>query len=119
MYLTITLGRPLIRLNYDQLDKEANLIDPHSSPGARRSPETGAPRGQVRGAAAATFEELTGNLRRIFVVNRNLGFFTTGYNWLIQIIPALIVAPSFIAGEVEFGVITQSAMAFSMLLGAF
>ena len=64
-------------------------------------------------------EELTGNLRRIFVVNRNLGFFTTGYNWLIQIIPALIVAPSFIAGEVEFGVITQSAMAFSMLLGAF
>jgi vitamin B12/bleomycin/antimicrobial peptide transport system ATP-binding/permease protein len=37
---------------------------------------------------------------------------------LIQIIPALIVAPLFIRGEVEFGVITQSAMAFSVLLGA-
>src|SRR5262244_1675896 len=40
-------------------------------------------------------------------------FFTTGYNYLIQIIPALIVAPRFIRGEVEFGVITQSAVAFT------
>ena len=52
-------------------------------------------------------------------MNRNLGFFTTGYNYLIQIIPTLIVAPLFIRGEVEFGVITQSAMAFTQLLGAF
>ena len=31
----------------------------------------------------------------------------------------MIVAPRFIRGEVEFGVITQSAMAFTQLLGAF
>ena len=30
-----------------------------------------------------------------------------------------MVAPQFIRGEVEFGVITQSAMAFAQLLGAF
>ena len=58
-------------------------------------------------------------MQRIIAVNRNLGFFTTGYNYLIQIIPVLIVAPLFIRGEVEFGVITQSAMAFSHLIGAF
>jgi putative ATP-binding cassette transporter len=52
-------------------------------------------------------------------VNRNLGFFTTGYNYLLQIIPTLIVAPHFIREEVEFGSITQSAMAFTQLLGAF
>ena len=52
-------------------------------------------------------------------MNRNLGFFTTGYNYLIQIIPTLIVAPLFIRGKVEFGVVTQSAMAFAQLLGAF
>src|SRR5262249_129240 len=57
--------------------------------------------------------------RSIISVNRNLGFFTTGYNYLIQIIPALFVAPQFIRGEVEFGVITQSAIAFTQLLGAF
>jgi putative ATP-binding cassette transporter len=58
-------------------------------------------------------------MRRIIGVNRNLSFFTTGYNYLIQIIPALVVAPMFFRGEVEFGVITQSAMAFATLLGAF
>jgi putative ATP-binding cassette transporter len=62
---------------------------------------------------------LVGNLRRIIAVNRNLGFFTTGYNWLIQIIPALIIAPAYMEGRVEFGVVTQSAMAFSTLVAAF
>jgi putative ATP-binding cassette transporter len=55
----------------------------------------------------------------LFRVNRNLGFFSTGYAYLIQIIPALVVAPLFIRGEVEFGVITQSSMAFSHLVAAF
>jgi len=59
------------------------------------------------------------NFRRIISVNRNLGFFTTGYNYLIPIIPMLIVAPLFIRGKVEFGVVTQSAMAFAQVLGAF
>ena len=59
------------------------------------------------------------NFRQITAINRNVGFFTTGYNWLIQIIPALIVAPAFIDGNIEFGVITQSAMAFSLLVAAF
>ena len=59
-------------------------------------------------------------LTKVSDLNRNLGFFTTGYNYLIQIIPALIVAPMFIIGGVsEFGVITQSTMAFATLLGAF
>lgn len=59
------------------------------------------------------------NFRPIIAVNRNSGFFTTGYNWMVQIIPALFVAPLFIAGDVDFGVITQSAVAFLMLMGAF
>ena len=52
-------------------------------------------------------------------VNRNVSFFTTGYNWMIQIIPALIMAPAFINKEIEFGVISQSAMAFATLVAAF
>jgi putative ATP-binding cassette transporter len=40
-------------------------------------------------------------------------------NYLIQIIPMLVVAPQFIRGNVEFGTITQSAVAFTQLLGAF
>jgi putative ATP-binding cassette transporter len=64
-------------------------------------------------------EALVANSQRIIAVNRNLGFFTTGYNYLIQLIPIAIVAPLFIRGRTEFGVISQSAMAFSHLIGAF
>ena len=119
-YLTIALGRPLIKLNYDQLDKEAGfrsgLIHVRESAEAIMV-ASGEERQNVR--LLERLDEAIGNFRRITAVNRNLGFFTTGYNWLIQIIPALIVAPAFIRGDVEFGVITQSAAAFAMLLAAF
>jgi putative ATP-binding cassette transporter len=117
--LTFLLGRSLVKLNYDQLDKEANfrstLIQVRENAEALKLAHR-EDRFTVR--LRRQLEEEV-NFRRIIVINRNLGFFTTGYNWLIQTIPALIVAPSFIAREIEFGVVTQSAMAFSMLLGAF
>jgi putative ATP-binding cassette transporter len=67
----------------------------------------------------ARIDRLVENYRRIVAVNRNLNFFTTGYNYMIQLIPALFVAPLFIHGKAEFGVIGQSAMAFATLLAAF
>ncbi|MEB2285103.1 MAG: hypothetical protein B6D46_10230 [Polyangiaceae bacterium UTPRO1] len=118
--LTIWLGRPLIALNYQQSDREADfrttLIE------VRENAECLAlhrREWQLEQRLQGQLRALVGNLRSIIAVNRNLGFFTTGYNYLIQIIPALVVAPLFIRGDAEFGVITQSAMAFSMLLGAF
>jgi putative ATP-binding cassette transporter len=118
--LTIWLGRPLIRLNYQQSDYEADfraaLIHTRED-GARIAAsqrET-----SVKEQLNARIDNLIGNLRRIISVNRNLSFFTTGYNYLIQLIPVLIVAPLFIDGKVEFGIIGQSAMAFATLLGAF
>ena len=118
--LTIVLGRPLVWLNYNQLDMEANfrsdLIHVRENAEAialaRRED-------RLKTRLLRRLQELVANFERIIAINRNLGFFTTGYNYLIQIIPVLIVAPLFFRGEVEFGVITQSAMAFSMLLGAF
>ena len=66
-----------------------------------------------------SLDELVDNFRQITSINRNVGFVTTGYNWMIQIIPALIIAPAFISGQIAFGVVTQSAMAFSTLVAAF
>lgn len=119
-FLTIWLGRPLVRLNYDQLDKEADfrasLVHIRENADlvalARRE-------AQLTLKSQEKLDDLAGNFRHIISINRNVSFFTTGYNWLIQIIPALIVAPLFIEGDVEFGVITQSAIAFTHLLGAF
>ncbi len=114
------LGRPLIQLNYDQSDKEANFrarllhVRENAEAIALVRQED-----RLRNRLHDRLEQLIANFRRIIDVNRNLGFFTTGYNYMIQIIPALLVAPLFINGQVEFGVISQSAMAFGHLIGAF
>lgn len=118
--MTFLLGRRLVALNYAQADREADfrtaLIE------VREDAEAVALHRRERQLDLRLQDllfALVRNMRRIIAVNRNVGFFTTGYNYMIQIIPALVVAPLFIRGEVEFGVITQSAMAFSLLLGAF
>jgi putative ATP-binding cassette transporter len=118
--LTILLGRPLIGLNYDQADREASLRAELVH--LRENAESVAilrREGRLGARLLGRVGELVANMKRIIAVNRNLGFFTTGYNYLIQIIPVLIVAPLFIRGQAEFGVISQSSMAFSHLLGAF
>ena len=118
--MTVVLGRPLVQLNYDQLDKEANLRGALIYlRGNAESVAVSRREGHLIQLNLKNLGELATNFRRIIAVNRNVGFFTTGYNWLIQIIPAMIIAPLFIDGKVEFGVITQSAIAFTQLLGAF
>jgi putative ATP-binding cassette transporter len=118
--VAIGLGRPLVWLNYNQSDQEANLRSAlvHVRENAESLVLAGHER-QLLGRLLRQLDAVVSNFRRIISVNRNLGFFTTGYNYLIQIIPALVVAPLFIRGEMPFGVITQSAIAFTQLLGAF
>lgn len=118
--LAIRWGRPLVRLNVTQLDREADfryeLIHVRENADAlaiaRRED-------RLYLRLMKRLADLVENFRRIIKVNRNLAMFTTAYNYLMQIVPTLIVAPLFIRGEVEFGVVTQSAMAFAQLVGAF
>jgi vitamin B12/bleomycin/antimicrobial peptide transport system ATP-binding/permease protein len=118
--LTVAFGRPLVDLNYAQSDREAELraelvrVREHAD-----SIVLNADEGMLHAHALRAVAALVANTRRIIAVNRNVSFFTTGYSYGIQLIPALIVGPLFIRGQVEFGVISQSAMAFSHLLGAF
>ena len=119
-YLTIKLARPLVKLNSDQLDHEASfrsalihIRDNAEGIMLRCEGESEAERLRER------LDRLARNFRRIATVNRNVGFFSTGYNWLIQLIPILVIAPAFMRGEIEFGVITQSAMVFTTLVAAF
>ncbi len=118
--LTYFVGRRLVRLNFDQSDKEANFraalihLRSNAEPVALCRHE-----GRLIRLLVRNLGDLTGNFSNIIKTSRNVNFCTTGYNWLIQIIPALIIAPLFIDGKVQFGVITQSAIAFGHLLGAF
>jgi vitamin B12/bleomycin/antimicrobial peptide transport system ATP-binding/permease protein len=118
--MTMLLGHRLVGLNFLQLKKEADLRydlmrireDAESIAFLRGEAKENA---RLSGRLVAAVE----NLKRIMAVNRNLGFFTTGYNYMTQIIPVLIVAPLYMRGDSEFGVVTQAAMAFTFVLGAF
>jgi vitamin B12/bleomycin/antimicrobial peptide transport system ATP-binding/permease protein len=117
---TVVLGRPLVRLNYDQSDREASFRSELLHVGANaESVALLQLEGRLGARLGKRIDALVANARRIIAVNRNLSFFTSGYAYGIQLLPPLIVGPLFMRGKVEFGVITQSAMAFAHLLGAF
>jgi putative ATP-binding cassette transporter len=118
--MTIYLGRPLVRLNYEQSDFEANFRSELIR--VREKAEGIALTGnedRIRDKVMNRIDQVVKNLGRIIRVNRHLNYFTTGYNYMIQLIPTLVVAPLFMRHGVEFGVIGQASMAFATLLGAF
>jgi putative ATP-binding cassette transporter len=117
--VTFVLARPLVDLNYAQADREADLrsdlihLRENADPIALLGREE-----RLRTRMSRRLESLVANTKRVIAVNRNVGFFTTGYQYAVQLIPIVIVAPLYFRNQVEFGVITQSAMAFSQLVGA-
>jgi putative ATP-binding cassette transporter len=118
--LSVLVGRRLVWLNNLQLKKEADFrfalvhVRQHAEPIALVGAEN-----KERGLLRDRLTRLVENYRQVIRVLRNLKFFTGGYNYLTQLIPILIVAPLYLRGEVEFGVVTQSAMAFSQVFNAF
>lgn len=118
--LTVLFGRPLVRLNYEQSDREASFRTELVHVGENAESVALLQReGRVNVRLMRRLDALVANAKRIVSVNRNVSFFTTGYNYGIQLVPPLIIGPLFMQGKVDFGVITQSAIAFAHLLGAF
>lgn len=116
---TYLLGRPLIALNFAQLRKDAdyrykliNVRDSAESIAFYQNERTEFRRTRQRLKVALA------NFRRVIDWNRNLQFFTTGYNYLLPILPTVIVAPFFFRGEIEFGVVIQAGVAFGFVINA-
>jgi putative ATP-binding cassette transporter len=117
---TVLVGRRLVALNNSQYAVEANLR--YDLARIREHAESLALYDGGQGIARRLVErliEVVGNLRRIIGVNRNLNVAVNGFGYLTPVVPVLIVAPAYFRGEVEFGVVTQSAIAFAQVLGAF
>ena len=113
------IGKRLIGLNYLQYEREADFR--YGLVRVRDNAESIAfYRGERREFRdlRARLGGVVGNMLALIRWNRNLAFFTTGYNSLALILPMLIVAPLFLQGKVEFGKITQAAAAFSVFLAA-
>jgi putative ATP-binding cassette transporter len=111
--LTVLLGRRLMTLNVVRLWQEADLrrtlihLRDNAEPIVLLRVE-GPDRGRVLGRLNALME----NLKAIIGANRTLGCFTVGYNYLIPVIPGLIMAPLFIAGKVELRTVERAIVRF-------
>ncbi|NEQ20136.1 MAG: ABC transporter ATP-binding protein/permease [Microcoleus sp. SIO2G3] len=117
--VTVLFGKRLIGLNFLQLQKEADfrygLVHIRDNAEAIAFYQGEAPESAT---VISRFDELYRNFDRLIAWQRNLGFFTTGYNFFIQLVPIVVIAPLFFAGQVEFGVISQASIAFSAVLKA-
>jgi putative ATP-binding cassette transporter len=117
--VTYFLGRPLVGLNFAQLKKEADYR--YKLINVRDSAESIAFYGREGQEFTRTRQRLKSALNNLLQVinwNRNLQFFTTGYNYLLTILPTVIVAPLFFSGEIEFGVVIQAGAAFGFVINA-
>lgn len=114
------IGKRLIGLNYLQYEREANFR--YGLVRVRDNAESIAfYRGERRelGDLRARLGGVVGNMLVLIRWNRNLAFFTTGYNYLALILPVIIVAPLFLQNKAEFGDITKAMGAFAVVLAAF
>ncbi|MBX6377511.1 MAG: ABC transporter ATP-binding protein/permease [Clostridia bacterium] len=116
---TVRLGRPLIGLNFNQLRREAdfryNLVH------VRKNAESIAfyqGEEQEKAELLRRFREAVANFNALIGWQRNVNFLTTGYNYLVVLIPSLVIAPLYFAGKVEFGALARADMAFGQILSA-
>lgn len=115
--VTTWLGKPLVKLNFQQLQKEADFR--YSLVRLRENAESIA---FYAGEALegkgiqSRFNKVVANTKEVNVAERNLEFFTTGYRYIIQILPVAVVAPKYFAGKIQLGQISQSVGAFNHIL---
>lgn len=110
---TVVFGKPLVRLNFEQLKKEANFRF-----GLVRVRENAEAIAFYRGEARESdqvkqrFLDVFENVKRLLVWELNLNVLTNAYEFIPFILPALVVAPAIFAGEIEVGKVSEAQGAF-------
>ncbi|CAO2175100.1 unnamed protein product [Urochloa humidicola] len=118
--ISVILGKNLVNLNFMQEKKEADFR--YGLVRVRENAESIAFYGGEENELQLLldrFRRAFDNLSELLIASRNLEFFTSGYRYLIQILPAAVVAPMYFSGKIEFGVINQSVSAFNHILSDF
>jgi vitamin B12/bleomycin/antimicrobial peptide transport system ATP-binding/permease protein len=117
--VTIFLGKRLIGLNFNQLRYEGDFR--YGLVHVRDHAESIAfYRGEDKESAQIKYRVLDvfNNFNLLIRWQRNVDFFTTGYGYLVLILPAAVVAPIYFAGDIDFGAISQAIFAFDRVLNA-
>lgn len=117
--ITLWFGKKLVFLNFQQLRREADFR--YGMVHIRNNAESIAFYGgeaQESAAVSRRFDHVVENFNSLILWQRNLSFVTSGYQYLIQLLPYVVVAQIFFAGKIAFGVVSQGAMAFMQVLNA-
>jgi vitamin B12/bleomycin/antimicrobial peptide transport system ATP-binding/permease protein len=110
---TVVFGQPLVRLNFEQLKKEADFR--FSLVRVRENAEAIAfYRGEEQEShqVQQRFLQVFENVKRLIIWELNLNILTNAYEFIPFILPALVVAPAIFAGEMEVGKVTEAQGAF-------
>jgi vitamin B12/bleomycin/antimicrobial peptide transport system ATP-binding/permease protein len=106
-------GKKLVQLNFDQLKKEADFR--FSLVRVRENAEAIAfYQGEARESAQlkGRFSEVFENYKRLIFWQLNLNVLSNAYEFIPFILPAIVVAPSILAGELEVGKVSEAQGAF-------
>jgi putative ATP-binding cassette transporter len=115
-WLTSFIGRPLVRLNFDQQRYEADFRF-----GLVRFRENAEGVALYRGEADELrsfrdrFQEVVGNWWAIMRRQKRLTWFTAGYAQAAIIFPFVVAAPRYFRGEIPLGGLIQTASAFGQV----
>jgi len=115
-YITAKIGKPLVKLNFDQQMFEANFrfalirIRENSESVALLNAEE-----KEHQNLMDTFRYVFQNYWQIMVRQKMLGWFTSGYNQIAIIFPILVAAPRFFAKKIQLGDVMQIASAFGQV----
>ncbi|OIQ89243.1 vitamin B12 transport ATP-binding protein BacA [mine drainage metagenome] len=118
-WLTNLVGRPLVKLNFDQQRFEADFR--FSLVRLRENAEGVALYGgeaDESGRLKERFSHIVANWWGIMRRQKKLTFFTAGYNQLANVFPVVVAAPRFFAGTLSLGGLMQTASAFGQVQGA-
>ena len=113
-FITARLGKSLVGLYYQKLQKEADfrfgLIRTRENAEGIAFYDSEATLEKIN--LWKLFERVLENQLCIIRTQRNLEFFTTSYDYFTFLIPYVVVAPLYFRGELDLGAITQSSEAF-------
>ncbi len=113
-------GRKLSRLNIEQYKKEADFrynlmrVREHSESIAFYSGEK-----QEFTSVNKYLKSVIDNKFKILLVTTSLRYFQLVIRFFVSILPYIVVANSYFAAEVDFGTISQGAIAFGSIISSF
>jgi vitamin B12/bleomycin/antimicrobial peptide transport system ATP-binding/permease protein len=115
-WASVTVGRRLIKINFDQQRYEADFRF-----GLVHVRDNVEPIYLYDGTARETaqlqrrFSDVFANYNLLILWKRNLRFVTAAYELLIPLLPYFLMAGFYFRGEIQYGQIVQAAVAFGFL----